>query len=69
MIRGTDAFLGIGHIFPLEIDALVRRTKELKIRVVVNSVSTDMPGIPLADQRKWADEDIFMEHDFMALRR
>jgi hypothetical protein len=67
LMKGTDAFLGTGHISPLEIDALVRRAKELKIRVAVNSVSTDMPGIPLADQRKWADEDIFMEHDFMAL--
>ena len=67
MIRGTDDLLGTGHISPLEVDGLVRRAKELKIKVVVNSVSTDMPGIPLADQRGWADEDIFMEHVFMSL--
>ena len=59
--------MGTGHISPLEVDGLVRPAKELKIKVVVNSVSTDMPCIPLADQRGWADEDIFMEHDFMAL--
>ena len=67
LLKGTDAFLGTGHISPLEINALVERAKELKITVVINSVSTDMPGIPLDDQRKWADEKTFMEHDYMAI--
>jgi len=67
LMKGKDAFLGTGHISPLEIDALVKRAKQLRITVVVNSVSTDMPGIPLDDQRKWADEKTFMEHDYMAI--
>ena len=67
LMKGTDSFLGTGHISPLEIDRLVNRAKELKIRVAVSSVSTDMPGIPVEDQKKWADEQVFMEHDYMAM--
>ena len=67
LLKGTDAFLGTGHISPLEIDGLVKRAKQLQVTVVLNSASTDMPGIPLEDQRKWADEKTFMEHDYMAI--
>lgn len=67
LMKGTESVLGTGHISPLEIDRLVKRAKELKIKVMVNSVSTDMPGIPLEDQKRWADEQVFMEHDYMAM--
>ena len=67
LMKGMESFLGTGHISPLEIDRLVNRAKELKIRMVMNGVSTDMPGIPVEDQKKWADEQVFMEHHYMAM--
>jgi hypothetical protein len=51
----------------LEVDAIVKRTKEVGGKVMISSVSTDMPGYPLEAQKKWASDHIFMEHDYMAL--
>lgn len=67
LLKGTSSFIGSGHLSPLEIDKLVERARELSCKVVVNSVSTDMPGIPIPQQKKWADDFIFMEHDYLAI--
>jgi len=67
LARHGDCFLGSGHLTALEVDALVRRAKEVGCRVVANSVSTDMPGYPLDIQKEWASDLVFMEHDYMAV--
>lgn len=67
VIKGADSFLGTGHLSIAEIEALVVRAKELKIRVMVNSVSTDMIEMPIPIQKKLADDNIFMEHDYAVL--
>jgi len=67
LVKGTGAFIGTGHISPPEIDRLVERGKELGCKMLIISVSTDMPGIPLDYQKKWAADNIFMEHVYMAL--
>lgn len=66
-LKGTELFLGMGHLSIAEIEALVSRAKELKLRVLVNSVSTDMIDMPIPIQKKLADDNIFMEHDYAAL--
>ena len=67
LVKGTDAFLASGHLSPLEVDAIVRRAKELGCKVMISSVSTDMPGYPLEAQKKWASDLVFMEHDYAAV--
>jgi hypothetical protein len=67
LMKGTNSFLACGHLSTLEVHAIVRRSKELGLKVIASSVSTDMPGYPLDDQKKWADAGAFMEHTYMAL--
>ncbi|HYA15080.1 MAG TPA: DUF6282 family protein [Syntrophales bacterium] len=67
LMKGTNSFLASGHLSTLEVDAIVKRTKEVGGKVMISSVSTDMPGYPLEAQKKWAADHIFMEHDYMAL--
>jgi hypothetical protein len=67
LVKGADAFLASGHVSVLEVDALVRRAKEIGCKVMVSSVSTDMPGYPLDAQERWASDDVFMEHDYAAV--
>jgi hypothetical protein len=67
LMKGTNSFLASGHLSPLEVDSLVKRAKEAGCRVMICGVSTDMPGYPLDAQKKWADDQVFMEHDYMAV--
>jgi hypothetical protein len=67
LVKGTDAFIGSGHLSPMEVDALVKRIKELGLKFVANSVSTDMPGYPIEAQKRWAGDNVFMEHDYMTI--
>ena len=67
LARHANCFVGSGHLTALEVDALVRRAKELGCKVVANSVSTDMPGYPLDIQTQWAGDLVFMEHDYLAV--
>ena len=67
LVKNTDAFLASGHLSTLEVDAIVRRAKEIGCKVMASSVSTDMPGYPLEAQEKWATDHIFMEHDYVAI--
>ncbi len=67
LVKGADAFLGSGHLSTGEVDVLVKRVKELGLKFVANSVSTDMPGYPIEAQKRWAGENIFMEHDYMTV--
>ncbi len=67
LVKGTDAFIGSGHLSPMELDVLVKRVKELGIKFVANSVSTDMPGYPIEGQKRWAGDKVFMEHDYMTI--
>jgi hypothetical protein len=67
LIKASNAFIASGHLSTSEVDAMVTRAKETGCRVMVCGVSTDMPGYPLDAQKKWASEQVFMEHDYMAL--
>jgi hypothetical protein len=67
LIKGSQSFLATGHLSTAEVDAIIKRAKELKCMVMVCSVSTDMPGYPLDAQKRWASENVFMEHDYMAI--
>jgi hypothetical protein len=67
LLKGTESFLGTGHLSITEIEALVDRAKEFNVRVLVNSVSTDIIDLPIEIQKKLADDDVFMEHDYMVL--
>jgi hypothetical protein len=67
LARKASCFIGSGHLTALEVDALVRRAKELGCRVLANGASTDMPGYPLDIQKQWASDLVFMEHDYMAV--
>jgi hypothetical protein len=67
LVKGTDAFVASGHLSTMEVDAIIRRAKEVGCKVMVSSVSTDMPGYPLEAQKKWASDLVFMEHDYAAV--
>jgi hypothetical protein len=67
LVKGTHSFLASGHLSTLEVDAIVKRAREAGCKVMISSVSTDMPGYPLDAQKKWAADHVFMEHDYMAL--
>ena len=67
LMKGTSSFLATGHLSTLEVDAIVKRAKEAGCKMMVCSVSTDMPGYPLNAQKSWAADNIFMEHDYLAL--
>ncbi len=67
LVSRSQSFLASGHLSTLEVDAIVKRAKEKGLKVMVSSVSTDMPGYPLDAQKKWASDHIFMEHDYMAI--
>jgi hypothetical protein len=67
LVKGTNSFIGTGHLSTLEVNALVQRTKELGIKVLANTASTDMPGYPIDAQKKWADDLVFIEHAYMAI--
>jgi hypothetical protein len=64
VMKGGNSFLGTGHLSVEEIVALVGRAKELNIRVLVNSVSTDIVDMPIETQNQLASETVFMEHDY-----
>jgi hypothetical protein len=67
ILKGSNSFLGTGHLSIGEIETLVSRAKKLKIRVMVNSVSTDIIDMPISIQKELADDNVFMEHDYMVL--
>jgi hypothetical protein len=67
LVKGAGAFLASGHISASEVDAVVKRAKEIGCKVMVSSVSTDMPGYPLEAQERWASDEVFMEHDYAAV--
>lgn len=67
LVKGSQSFLATGHLSTSEVDAIVKRAKEVGCMVMVCSVSTDMPGYPLDAQKRWASENVFMEHDYMAI--
>ena len=67
LVKGTGAFIASGHLSTMEVDAIVRRAKEVGCKVMVSSVSTDMPGYPLEAQKNWSGEHVFMEHDYLAI--
>lgn len=67
MIKGSESFLGTGHLSIAEIVTLVDRAKGLKIRVLVNSVSTDIIDLPISIQKELIDDNVFMEHDYAVL--
>jgi hypothetical protein len=67
LMKGRNAFLASGHVSAKEVDALVRRCKEVGVRFMACSVSTDMPGYPLDAQKRWADQGAFMEHCYLAV--
>jgi hypothetical protein len=67
LLKTSSSFLGTGHLSILEVEALVSRAKELRCKVVVNSVSSDMLDFPIEAQKRWADDQVFMEHDYMAV--
>jgi hypothetical protein len=67
LMKGTNSFIGTGHLSTLEVDTLVKRTKELGCKVLANTASTDMPGYPLEAQKKWTDDLVFIEHVYMAV--
>jgi hypothetical protein len=67
LIKGTDAHLGCGHISVPEVDALVKRARELGCGVLANGVSTDMPNYPIEPQKRWTEQGAFMEHVYMAI--
>jgi len=67
LVKGMDAIIGSGHLSTQEVDVLVKRVRELGITFVANTVSTDMPGYPIEAQKNWADENVFMEHAYMAV--
>jgi hypothetical protein len=69
LLKGSSSFLGTGHLSITEIKALVSRAKELKVRVLVNSVSTDMINMPINIQKELADKGAFMEHDYAVLTK
>jgi hypothetical protein len=67
LVKGTNSYIGTGHLSTLEVDAVVKRTRELGIKVVANTASTDMPGYPLDAQKRWASDLVFIEHAYMAI--
>jgi hypothetical protein len=67
LVKGAGAFLASGHISATEVDVVVKRAKEMGCKVMVSSVSTDMPGYPLDAQERWASDEVFMEHDYAAV--
>jgi hypothetical protein len=67
LMGGSNAFLASGHLSPIEVEAMIKRAKEVGCKVMVCSVSTDMPGYPVEYQKKWAEDRVFMEHDYLAI--
>ena len=67
LVKGTESFIGSGHLSSPEVDVLSKRCVQLGCKIVVNSVSSDMPGHSLEAQKNWIDDLIFIEHDYMAV--
>ena len=67
LVKVSNSFLATGHLSCLEVDAIVKRAKEVGCKVMISSVSTDIAGYPLDAQKKWAADHILMEHDYAAL--
>jgi len=67
LLKGAESFVGTGHLSVPEIKALVGRAKDLGVRVLVNSVSTDMIDMPIAVQKELAGDGVLMEHDYGVL--
>ncbi|OGP69047.1 MAG: hypothetical protein A2169_11545 [Deltaproteobacteria bacterium RBG_13_47_9] len=67
LLKGSHTFLGTGHLSIPEIEALIDRTRELTVPVLVNSVSTDIIDMPIDVQRELAGDHVFMEHDYAIL--
>jgi hypothetical protein len=67
LLKGSESFLGTGHLSVVEIKALVNRAKELNVRVLVNGASSSRIGLPIEIQKKLADDNVFMEYDYVLL--
>ncbi len=67
LVKRADAVLTSGHLSTPEIDAIVKRVKEVGCKMVAMSVSTDMPGYPLDAQKRWVSDLVFMEHAYCAI--
>ncbi|MCC6474535.1 MAG: hypothetical protein IT514_12415 [Burkholderiales bacterium] len=67
LVKQAGAFLASGHLSTLEVDELVKRVKEVGCKMVVVTVSTDLPGYPLDAQVSWASDSVFMEHAYAAI--
>jgi hypothetical protein len=67
LVKGSKSHIGCGHLSVPEVDALVKRPRELGCRVLANAVSTDMPDYPVGAQKRWADQGVFIEHAYMAI--
>lgn len=69
LLKGSESFLGTGHLSVLELEALISRAKDLKIRVMVNDASSKTFTIPISAQKRMAGDHVFMEHDYGVLIR
>jgi Family of unknown function (DUF6282) len=67
LVKENDAFMGSGHISTEEAAVLAKRAKEVGCKLLFVGVSTDMPDYPVAAQKEWACEHIFMEHCYGAI--
>ena len=67
LVKQADAFLASGHLSTPEVDVMVKRVREVGCKMVVVTVSTDMPGYPLDAQKSWASDSVFMEHAYAAI--
>lgn len=66
LLKGSNAFLGTGHLSHAEIEVLTGRAVELKVLVLVSSVSTDIVDMPITLQKKLAGDYVFFQHDYMS---
>lgn len=67
LVKEAGAVIGSGHMSAEEASVVAKRAKELRCKVVMVGVSTDMPGYPVAAQKEWAAEHVFMEHCYGAI--
>lgn len=69
LLKGSGSFLGTGHLSAIEVETLVRRAGQLKVRVLVNGASNQPGGVSIQSQKELVCEHVFMEHDYGALIR
>jgi hypothetical protein len=67
LVKEADAFIGSGHMSAVEASVVAKRARDIGCKVVMVGVSTDMPGYPLAAQKEWAWDHVFMEHCYGAI--